>query len=385
MVKSKQGYKLYSREEIKSLVTDWYNTHGKIVIRDLRHKNNLPSVTQVTNEFGTFQDCLIECGIYVKTPTFDRVSYSDDELINMYRNFVDEHLSMNLYLPTNEDIDSNEDIPSSSTFVHRFGSFENLNSIIGYNQKDFNNSALEKDMIFKYMRACKEYGKTLSSREITELSKNNKEYIYCTMAYLNHFDSLHNLQEICDVVLTRPGTNTTRDVMIDKLKELGNVLGRTPVQKDLILYDFIPSCSAYIREFGSFKIALKESGYGKIRMLKTKNGIRCNSTYELKLAQFFESYNIPYKSEIMYKDVIKGFDRKYRFDFLININEKDIYIELFGIEGNENYDKRKSEKIELCKEHNIPLLSIYQSDIYSKTNKEIYEMLIERMKLQKVA
>ena len=40
------------------------------------------------------------------------------------------------------------------------------------------------------------------------------------------------------------------------------------------------------------------------------------------------------------------------------------------------YEKRKREKIKLCEENNIPLIQFYQSDIYSKTNKEIYETLL---------
>ena len=39
------------------------------------------------------------------------------------------------------------------------------------------------------------------------------------------------------------------------------------------------------------------------------------------------------------------------------------------------YEKRKKEKIQICEENNIPLIQLYQSDIYSKTNQEIYEIL----------
>ena len=111
-------------------------------------------------------------------------------------------------------------------------------------------------------------------------------------------------------------------------------------------------------------------------MLKTKNGIKVRSWYELKLAQVLELYKIEYDNEIMYKDVIPNFNRKYRFDFRVKINGNVYYIELFGIQGNELYEKRKQEKIRLCEEYNIPLIQFYQSDIYSKTNQEIYETLI---------
>ena len=209
-----------------------------------------------------------------------------------------------------------------------------------------------------------------------ELSKMNKEYIYSTEAYTNHFGSMHELQVICGLDKTTPGRGADRQELIEKLQWLGNELGRRPTQTDLKYYKNMPSDNAYLNEFGSFKTALNEAGFEKQKILKTKNGVKVRSWYELKLAQVLESYDIEYDNEIMYKDVIPNFDRKYRFDFRIKINGKIYYIELFGIQGNELYEKRKQEKIKLCEDNNIPLIQFYQSDIYSKTNKEIYETLL---------
>ena len=381
MIKSKQGYKLYSRDEMLNLVKDWYNKNGKIVIRDLRHKNQLPSVAQVVNEFGSFQNCIKEANIPTddKEHLFQRECLSDTEMLDGYKRFVEEYLKTHIYLPTNKEVDACDYIQDAGVYIRRFGSFEILNQLIGYNQKEFNNDALEKDMLFKYKRACNEYGHTLSSREISKLSKENRDYIYSTEAYLNHFGTIHKLQEICGFDKTIPGRGANREELIGRLQWLGSILGRKPVQKDLILYKNMPSCSTYITEFGSFKEALNEAGFKKERILVTKCGIKVRSVYELKIAQVLESYHIEYKTEIMYKDVIPNFDRKYRFDFRIKINGKYFFIELFGIEGNDLYDRRKDEKIKLCLENNIPLIQLYQSDIYAKTNDEIYDTLLNKI------
>lgn len=378
MVKSKQGYKLYSREEILHLVKDWYDKNGKIVIRDLRHKNGLPSVKQVINEFGSFQNCIKEANIPTddKEYLFQRECLSDEEMLDNYKRFVEEHLKTHIYLPTNDEVDACEYIQCTSVYIRRFGSFEKINELIGYNQKEFNNNALEKDMLLKYKRACEEHGHTLTSREITKLSKMNKEYIYSTEAYTTHFGSMHELQTICGLDKTTPGRGADRQELIEKLQWLGNELGRRPTQTDLKYYKNMPSDNAYLNEFGSFKTALNEAGFEKQKIFKTKNGVKVRSWYELKLAQVLESYDIEYDNEIMYKDVIHNFNRKYRFDFRVKINGRIYYIELFGIQGNELYEKRKKEKIKLCEDNNIPLIQFYQSDIYSKTNKEIYETLL---------
>lgn len=379
MTKDSHGYNQYTKEKIIQLAQDWFDKNGRLVQRDLKHANNLPSSGQVTKHFGSLQNLLKEANIVSTTnpKLFQREELSNEEMLDNYRRFVEEHLKTHIYLPTNDEVDACPYIQCASVYIRRFGSFERINKLIGYNQKKFNNTALEKDMLFKYKRACEEYGHTLDSREITKICKETDNYIYSTEAYMNHFGTLHNLQEICGFDKTVPGKGATRDELIEKLRWLGNELGRRPVQTDLKYYKNIPSANAYLNEFGSFKIALNEAGFEKRKIFRTKNGIKVRSWYELKLAQVFESYDIEYDNEIMYKDVIPNFDRKYRFDFRIKINGKIYYIELFGIQGNELYEKRKQEKIKLCEDNNIPLIQFYQSDIYSKTNKEIYETLLK--------
>lgn len=376
MTKSDHGYNQYTREEIIELAKNWFNEHGKLVQRDLKHKNGMPSSGQVTKHFGSLQNLLKEAGIKSTTNPnlFKRECLSDEEMLANYKNFVEKHLKTHMYLPTNDDVDNCKDIQSTSVYINRFGSFENINKLIGY--EGYNNDILEKDMIYKYKRACNDYEHVLNSREITKISRETNEYIYSTEAYLNHFGTLHNLQELCGFDKTIPGKGATREELIEKLQRLGEILGRRPVESDLKLYKNIPSYHAYAKEFGSFKIAINEAGFEKHKILKTKNGIKCNSTYELKLAQVLESYKISFKNEIYYKDIIPNFNRKYRFDFVINVNNQKYYIELFGIEGNEVYEQRKQDKIRICEENNIPLIQLYQSDIYSKTNKEIYETLL---------
>ena len=359
MTKDNHGYNQYTKEEIIELAQNWFNEHGKLVQRDLKHANGLPSSCQVTKHFGTLQNLLKEAGIQSTTNPnlFNREQLSDEEMLENYKKFVEEHLKTHMFLPTNDDLDRCQSIQCTSVYISRFGSFNNVNKLIGY--EGYNNKVLEEDMIFKYKRACKEYGKVLSSREITKISKATNNYIYSTEAYLSHFGTLHNLQELCGFDKTIPGRGATREELIEKLQWLGDVLGRRPVESDLKLYKRMPSGNAYFKEFGSFRKALNEAGFEKQKIYETKNGTRCRSTYELKLAQVLESYNISFENEVLYKDVIPNFKRKYRFDFVVELNNRKYYIELFGIEGNELYVKRKQEKIQICEENNIPLIQLY--------------------------
>ena len=375
MIKDNHGYNQYTKEEIIELAQNWFNEHGRLVQRDLKHSNGLPSSCQVTKHFGTLQNLLKEAGIQSTTNPnlFNREQLSDEEMLENYKKFVEEHLKTHMFLPTNDDLDRCQSIQCTSVYISRFGSFNNVNKLIGY--EGYNNKVLEEDMIFKYKRACKEYGKVLSSREITKISQSTNNYIYSMESYTSHFGTLHNLQELCGFDKTIPGRGATREELIEKLQWLGDVLGRRPLESDLKLYKRLPSGNPYFTEFGTLRKALNEAGFEKQKIYETKNGTKCRSTYELKLAQVLESYNISFENEVLYKDVIPNFKRKYRFDFVVELNNRKYYIELFGIEGNELYEKRKKEKIQICEENNIPLIQLYQSDIYSKTNQEIYETL----------
>lgn len=386
MIIDNHGYKQYTKEEIIELARNWVENHGKLVQRDLKHKNNMPSSSQVTKHFGTLQNLLKEAGIEptISEKLFNRKCLSDEEMLENYKHFVEEHLKTHMYLPTNKDIDNCKNIQSADTYTRRFGSFDNINKLIGYD--GYNEKVMEKGMIEKYKQACIDYGHVLSSREITKLSKTTTDYIYSMETYIYHFGSLHHLQELCELDKTRPGRGITKEDLINKLQWLGKELNRIPVQADLPLYKNMPSLKAYNNYFGNFSTALKEAGYTTKRKYKTKNGVKLSSTYELKLAQVLESFSIPYKTEIYYKDVIPNFKRRYRFDFRIVLNDIFYYIEMFGIIGNKNYNERKAEKIELCKKYNIPLIQFEQDDIYYKTNQQIYEKILQKIdKIKEVA
>lgn len=60
------GYTQYDSNEILALIKKRYKKHGKIVTRDLKHRNGLPSINQVINIFGSFQNCILEAGISIE-------------------------------------------------------------------------------------------------------------------------------------------------------------------------------------------------------------------------------------------------------------------------------------------------------------------------------
>ena len=163
----------------------------------------------------------------------------------------------------------------------------------------------------------------------------------------------------------------------------------------------IPGCSKLIT------ITIKDSKGNILNTVKVQKGETLNSiTAPIKDGYIFTSWtqsgmNIS-KDTVLNKDISitanytekPSLTKTYKIKFIIeneekyqtiNVGEKikkptkprkNKYTFIGWYQGNELYEKRKREKIKLCEENNIPLIQFYQSDIYSKTNKEIYETLL---------
>ena len=99
MTKDNHGYNQYTKEEIIQLAQDWFDKNGRLVQRDLKHANNLPSSAQVTKHFGSLQNLLKEANIVSTTnpKLFQREELSDEEMLDNYRRFVEDHLKTHIY------------------------------------------------------------------------------------------------------------------------------------------------------------------------------------------------------------------------------------------------------------------------------------------------
>ena len=79
----------------------------------------------------------------------------------------------------------------------------------------------------------------------------------------------------------------------------------------------------------------------------------------------------------MYKKYIKNFNRQYRFDFAIFINNEIKFVEIFSITGNEKYDERKEDKIKVCKENRLKLIQLTNYHIINNDFKALYKIIKE--------
>lgn len=367
----------YVKEDITKQIYDFYNQHGKIVIRDLKSANNLPTVQAVIFIWGSFQNCLKELGIFKDNHCFNRECKTDRQMLDELRSFTTDYLKKHLFLPVEADVEACKNLSSVSTYIRRFGSLSNAYNLIGYSD-DFNHNRFLEDIKEKYIECCKAYGKTLNSREITRLSKNGD--MYATTTIINNFGSLSNFQKECGFTPTIIGKSISREEVLDLLVKLKDELGRVPLQEDVARCEWLPSSNYFCKYFGSYKEALNLIGLKASKTCRSKSGVKCNSQYELKIANALEKHNVSYEKEVQYKTVIPDFPKAYRFDFAIEKDNVKYYIEFFGITGVHSYEEKTKEKIELCRNNSINLISLFPEDIYSKSYDDVYNLIMDKCK-----
>ena len=381
MEKKEHGNKQYTDEELLEILRKYNREVGFPTNRKFTASNGLPSSGTYVNRFGSFQNAILLSGIEIpknRKRYFNRVEYDKDYLLKVFKEQVDISIKERGKLINDEEIDLNENLPSASVYYKNFSTLDNLYSLIGIDRNKFNNDKLEEDMKKKYVELREILGRTPHSRDFDKYSKNNN-YWYSCQAYLNHFGSIQNLQKSMGDDPFVLGKGMSKQEMLDRIMRLYEELECQPTQRDIYYCDYTPSTSKYSRVFGSVSNALYILGFKpNNKVLISPKGNKALSGYEYRFLLMLEKYNIEFDKEVYYRDYIKNFNRQYRFDFKIKLNNEDYFIEIFGIDKNEKYDKRKTEKKQLCKENNIKLIDLYGHDLL-KTTDEIYEMLIDKI------
>lgn len=368
-------------EELITYIQDYYKNIGFPTEREFNSKNNLPSYTLYFQRFGSFKNAILISKIEIpknRERYFDREKLSDEEMLTLLKYYTNEKLKNNKYLLLGDDIDNNKSMPHSGTYVARFGGIAKSYEKIGINYKEYNKKVLEQDMIDKYLNLYKRLGYTPDSREIDRES--NKNQCYSMTTYISHFGSLYNLQQLCGLTPTGIGRNKSDKDLIVDLQTLNTILGRIPTVYDLKDFDFCASQRKYSDIFGNYANALIKAGFKPNTKLQfTKNNTLCNSSYDYMMTKMLENHKINFTKEDYYRDYILDFDKAYRFDFIVTINNNKYFIEIFGIEGNDKYDKKRLEKIQLCKDNNIPLIQYYPDEFLSSNQEELYSNFIDKV------
>jgi hypothetical protein len=375
----------WTDEYLLQRLRDYVIEFGKIpTTREIKCDSNYPNDEIYRKRFGNFKNALAKANIEIpkdKQWLYERKEYTKEELLEQFKFQVDKYLKETGKLLIDDDIDEIKEMPSAGCYYKKFKTLDNVYKAIGINRIEFNNDKLEDDMKQKYIAIRDMIGRTPHSRDIEHFSRTNDNY-YSFSAYQYHFGSINKFQMLMGDKPTCWDKDVTDEDLLELLIILNNDLGYVPSQNDLKEYDYMPSLSIYVKRFGNYVEALKSAGLSPRSTnpeLITPNGNIALSKLEYKFLLMLEEYNLTFKKEELYKDYIQGLDKRYRFDFTLDLNDNTYFIEIFGMEGFKEYTKRTKKKIKICQINNIPLIEFYEKDIKNKTTEEIHKLLLERI------
>lgn len=133
------------------------------------------------------------------------------------------------------------------------------------------------------------------------------------------------------------------------------------------------------KDFGSWNNAISAAGFEPNRshsqrmykraIAKAADGHICDSISELLVDNWLYKNNIPHERDVFYPNT------RHKADWAIPAERQKVFVEYFGLANDSpRYDRAVKEKIKLCRESKISLISIYPQDLYPK------EFLEEKLK-----
>lgn len=106
-----------------------------------------------------------------------------------------------------------------------------------------------------------------------------------------------------------------------------------------------------------FNIPIKTGGWSGV-LVQCKDGHLVRSVYEQRVDDWLFDHNISH----VYEPQL-SFDKRFHADFLAN----GYYIEVWGVRKNPIYQRRKYYKIQMYKQHNLPLIQLDDNRFHKGT------------------
>lgn len=138
--------------------------------------------------------------------------------------------------------------------------------------------------------------------------------------------------------------------------------------------------STNIKEIEKIDEIKANSDKDKAKIKKTQDGHFVESELEIKVDDILFTNNISHAYSIKVDEI---YERTVICDWYIPVlPNKGIYIELWGVKGDEKYNKNKKEKIDLYNQHKLKLIEIEYDELKDNTQR-LKSSLISKIKIMK--
>ena len=206
----------------------------------------MPDASTYVNRFGSFTKANLIAGFTIK-PVCKR--FTDEQLLELLRECADRIGR----IPTTDDLAMFNDMPSSATYVNRFGGLQDACEIAGLGRSRYDLS--NEEMLDLYRKFAAELGRRPSSKEIQANPK-----LPSPGCYTNRFKSLRNVGDMLGLPRLKGTTSYSNEELIKMLTQFYEQIGHTPTMEEVSADPDMPSGMIYVTRFSSFRNALKAAG-----------------------------------------------------------------------------------------------------------------------------
>ena len=303
------------------------------------------------------------------------------KIINKMKNKLNRPLLYDDFLCNNT-----QNTVCASTITRLWGSMNEMKKELGL--EIVQESMVEKhkskeEMLEDMQRLIDELGRIPSADDIDNCSYTNN-----TTAYYRYFKGINNALILLGYkpnkkcIASKMNDDEIKEVYKDFIIESGYVPSYNLCKS---IYE-LPSPITVTRRFNcTWNDFIKNLGFEPnncvYNPMFAKDGTRCNSTREAFIHNYLLDLNVDFEKEVLYSDIL--FDEKLkeqcgvkRLDWVIHMQNKDYYIEYFGLMGKYDYNKRHDLKIAWLKRDNKlnNFIAIYPEDL-NKLDKLIKEKI----------
>ncbi|RYC75108.1 homing endonuclease associated repeat-containing protein [Candidatus Nanosyncoccus alces] len=239
----------YTDEELISLLKAFAEKRGHAPTQtEADMSQEIPASTTYVKRFGTWEAAMSLAGMKAY-----RSYYSDTKMIELLRNFI-ERLG---HIPTIGEIDADETMPCSATYICHFGSIESAIKKAGYNY----GRAKRKVSYEEGIVLLKEFfEKTGHPPKTTDLGKGVlPSYLFYTRKY----GSWSNALALAGLGVVGKNAGYSDEEMLNLLRDKAERDGKVPSRREVEADPDMPSATTYRAHFGSWENTLRLAGLKK--------------------------------------------------------------------------------------------------------------------------
>jgi len=303
--------------------------------------------------------------------------WTKEKIISEYIDFIVKHKFT--YYPSHREISDNgrSDLKNA---IFKFFGYENFKTIIKEKGITLNptrsnsNKWNEQTVISELKIVIAQLGYFPSINDFNKLNKNDLRGAINKFGGANKFIKILHTKSKSEFRNIKPSGYWVKwDNVERELKYIYNLLNRFPTKKDFIGLGYERLYNG-LKYHGSISVVAEKMGYSYKRQNQyiTLDGDFVLSIYEVLFDNFLYLNNIKHTT-----NKVINTNTKYRYDFLINCNDIDYYIEIWGLSNanstrSKKYDKKRIKKETFYKKHNLTLLSV-EPNIFDGDYFNIYD------------